>query len=122
MASFGVSLPIARSTNDGFQMIKNFKKLVKQNLKMLLLTAPGERIMEPDFGVGLKNYLFQNFHDGTISEIDAKIKQQIVKYLPVVVIQNISYRQSPTNPNRIDISLQFKIPDIGVSDLLQVTI
>ena len=114
MASFGVSLPIRRSTSDGFEMITRFKHLVKQNLKMILLTAPGERIMEPDFGVGLRNYLFQNYNQ--------KIKEQVLKYLPVILIENISYSQSPTNPNRLNISLKFTIPNIGASDLLQVTI
>ena len=122
MASFGVSLPIRRSTNDGFEMITRFKHLVKQNLKMILLTAPGERIMEPDFGVGLRNFLFQNYNQNTISEIDDKIKDQVARYLPIIVIENISYQQSTTNPNRLNISLKFTIPNIGASDLLQVTI
>ena len=39
---------------------KTVKDNVKQNLKMLLFTAPGERVMLPDYGVGLKNYLFEN--------------------------------------------------------------
>ena len=89
---------------------------------MILLTAPGERIMEPDFGVGLRNFLFQNYNQNTISEIDDKIKDQVARYLPIIVIENISYQQSTTNPNRLNISLKFTIPNIGASDLLQVTI
>tara|TARA_B100000941_G_C28490852_1_gene547858 strand:+ start:1269 stop:1637 length:369 start_codon:yes stop_codon:yes gene_type:complete len=122
MASFGVSLPIRRSTNDGFETITRFKHLIKQNLKMILLTAPGERVMEPDFGVGLRNYLFQNYNQNTISEIDEKIKQQVNTYLPIIIIENISYRQSTTNPNKLNIALKFNIPNIGASDLLQLTI
>ena len=54
MASFGVALPIRRSSNDGFEMLTRFKTLIRQNLKMILLTAPGERIMYPEFGVGMR--------------------------------------------------------------------
>ncbi len=122
MASFGVALPIQRSTTDGFEMITRFKKLIKQNLKMLLLTAPGERVMEPDFGVGIREFLFQNFHDGTYAEIDEKIKRQVNKYLPVIIISGITYRASPTNPNQLNMAITFQIPNIGASDLLQVTI
>ena len=122
MASFSVALPIRRSSNDGFEMITGFNTLIKQNLKMLLLTCPGERIMEPDFGVGMRNYLFKNFNDGTFAEIDHKIKEQVKRYLPVITIIDIFYDQSDINPNRLNVAIKFNIPNLGTSDLLQVTI
>ena len=53
MASFGVALPLSLDTADGFVMLKDIRNLAKQNLKMLILTLPGERVMKPKFGVGL---------------------------------------------------------------------
>ena len=35
------------------------KEQIKSNLINVLLTEPGERVMEPDFGVGLKLLLFE---------------------------------------------------------------
>ena len=60
MSSIGIKLPLAYSSLDGFQMIKTIRQMAKQNFKMLILTNPGERIMEPNFGVGLSRYLFEN--------------------------------------------------------------
>ena len=50
-------LPIALDEVDGIKLIKNFPDLVEQNLKNLILTMPGERIMDPLFGVGLPSTL-----------------------------------------------------------------
>jgi len=122
MASFSVALPLRRDTSDGFVMIKTFPKLIRQNLKMLILTNPGERIMEPDFGVGLRTYLFQNFNEGTYAEIEAKIKEQVAKYLPVVTIIGLGIDTSGQDSNQLKISLKFAIPNIGATDLLQFTI
>ena len=122
MASFGVALPLRRSSSDGFVMIKNIGPLVRQNLKMLILTNPGERIMEPDFGVGIRNFLFQNFHSGTIAEIDSRIREQTKKFLPVITIIGISFDQSMIDSNRLGIAIKFTIPNIGATDLLQITI
>ena len=60
MASYGVMLPLELDDGDGFVMLKKIKNLIRQNLKMILLTDPGERVMEPSFGVGMKRFLFQN--------------------------------------------------------------
>jgi len=122
MSSFSVALPLRRDSNDGFVMNKKFTKLVRQNLKMLLLTVPGERVMDPEFGVGLKTYLFQNFHEGTLAEIDAKVREQAAKYLPVVSIIGLSFDQSRIDTNQLGIAIKFTIPNIGATDLLQITI
>ena len=63
MAKLGVRLPITRNDINGYTMIGDFSTLIKQNLKMLILTDPGERVMIPEFGVGIKSYLFENFSE-----------------------------------------------------------
>jgi hypothetical protein len=103
-------------------MIKKFPTLIRQNLKMLILTNPGERIMEPEFGVGLRTYLFQNFNEGTYAEIESKIRQQVAKYLPVVNIIGLSVDTAGQDSNQLGLSLKFSIPAIGATDLLQFTI
>lgn len=47
-------LPLASDTRFGYTMLVTMKQAIAQNLKCLMLTAPGERIMDPEFGVGLK--------------------------------------------------------------------
>ena len=63
MSSIGVALPLLRSSNDGFEMLKTIKETVKQNLKTIILTNPGERIMDPEFGVGIRRFLFEQVID-----------------------------------------------------------
>ena len=89
MSSLGVALPLELSSIDGFQMIKTVKKLVSQNLKMLILTVPGERVMIPSFGVGVKTYLFANNDENVRGRLSQKIYEQAQKYLPAVKINNI---------------------------------
>ncbi len=39
---------------------------VRQSMKILFLTEPGERIMREDYGCGLNDYLFANINDELI--------------------------------------------------------
>ena len=52
--------PLNIDSKFGYEMLVTIKQTTKQNLKCLLLTAPKERMMDPEFGVGLKKYLFEN--------------------------------------------------------------
>jgi len=121
MSSIGIKLPITYNTGDGFTTIKTIKQMVKQNLKMLILTNPGERVMEPNFGAGIMRYLFLNYSEGANSEIRSKIHEQVKLYLPIVRINNIQIESSP-DTNSIRLVLTYEIPDIAVNDLLEFTI
>tara|TARA_R110002020_G_scaffold67972_1_gene178213 strand:- start:1791 stop:2159 length:369 start_codon:yes stop_codon:yes gene_type:complete len=122
MASYSVALPLELDSGDGFVMIKSLKNLIKQNLKMLLLTDPGERVMEPNFGVGLKTYLFENYGTGVEGAIDSKIREQVNIYLPAITILKIAFGLADPDNNRLAFSVIYSIPNIDANDFLEITI
>jgi uncharacterized protein len=122
MASLAVKLPITKDSTDGFEMIKDFQTLIKQNFKMLLLTHPGERVMEPSFGVGVQKYLFENLSQKTFSDIEAKIIEQVEIYMPVITIREVSFAEDSSSINKLHINIQYSIPTLNVQDLIEFTI
>ena len=122
MSSLAPKLPLTVDSGDGYTAIKNFKALIKQNFKMLILTNPGERVMEPEFGVGIRQFLFENFQSDVYARIDQTIREQVSNYLPVVAITSIEFGTSNIEDNTLAIRLEYRIPDIAVSDLLEFTI
>ena len=122
MASFGVALPLTRNAINGYTTIENFRTLIRQNLKMLILTAPGERVMVPDFGVGLRNYLFQNVGAEVFAQVEAKIREQVKFYMGVITISRIEFDSAGIDRNTLGISIFYSVPNIGITDLLKFTI
>ena len=122
MSSLSVKLPLERDSSDGFQMNKSFISLIRQNFKMLLLTSPGERVMEPDFGVGLKKYLFENFNESTFAQIERNILRQARVYMPAIVIDEIFFSAPDENANALSIQIKYSIPNLNTKDLLEFTI
>jgi len=122
MSSLAVALPLQLNSGTGFNMITNIKKLFQQNLKMLILTNPGERVMDPSFGVGLKRYLFENFGLDTQAQIETKIREQTNIYIPAIRIEDIFFGNTDPDNNYLGIQIRYSIPNIRVSDLLEITI
>jgi len=108
------------SDNSGFHMISSLKGNIKQNLKMLILTSPGERVMDPNFGVGAKRYLFEMAGEEVYAQIDSKIREQVSLYLPYVSIQRVQFSRDSNNGNRINLSITYSVPRISLTDLLNV--
>ena len=122
MASISVALPLTRDSADGFTMNKTLRSTIKQNFKMLILTSPGERIMEPEFGCGLRNFLFQNFDESTFYEIENAIRLQTKAYIPIINIVKIDFGVEQKDQNLLGLTIVYDIPSIASSETLQITI
>ena len=110
------------SDNGGFEMIATLNMMIKQNLKMLILTNPGERVMVPNFGVGIRRYLFEVVSDEVYAEIDSKIKQQVSLYLPYLKITRVQFARDPNNENRINLKIVYSVPRLSLFDELNADI
>jgi phage baseplate assembly protein W len=106
-----------------YNLNTNFEDLARQNLKMLILTIPGERIMDPNFGVGLRRYLFELNGSNTYSAISSKINEQVQRYLNYIQIDDIQF-QIPADlfPHNLSVSISFTILPLQLSTLLQIDV
>ena len=97
MKVYAPKLPLTLDPTDGYRLTKTTRENAQQNLKMLVLTSPGERIWEPDFGVGLLNYLFVLDTQFLQDDIRERIRSQVRRYLPFITILGISFGEEVFN-------------------------
>jgi len=122
MSAISVKLPLHRDTTDGFEMNKSFLSAIRQNFKMLILTNKGERVMEPEFGVGLKTYLFENMTQSIFTKIEREIYSQASIYLPTIKIVQIRFEPGIEEPNALNVKIGYTLPNLNIKDLLEFTI
>jgi len=121
-----VALPLTIDPTFGpYGLNTTYEDLATQNLKMLLLTNPGERIMHPNFGVGLRSYLFEQNTPLTFDDIKRDIQNQCARYLPYIGIDRIQFYTSEVSsnmdPNFMGITVFFTILPLQVSTMLQIS-
>jgi phage baseplate assembly protein W len=104
MAGISIKLPLSLDPDDGYKLNKTLKEVARQNLKMLVLTAPGERIMIPEFGVGIRNYLFENMSSDVFFDLKSEIISQAETYFPYITINSVTFRQE--SPDTQGLSLE----------------
>ena len=133
MSGISPKLPLYIDPVDGIALNKTLKQMTRQNLKMIILTSPGERIMHPKFGVGLRRYLFMNNTQSTLSDINRKIEEQVRTYLPNVRIRSIKFLsengeeirssfEGSSSSNYVKLVLDYEIPSAFVSDTLDIKV
>ena len=94
---------------------------VISNLKNLLLTRKGERLMQPNFGTNIQDSLFQPNTRLLVEELKSSITDDITFWLPYIEIIDIDVIRSTDN-NAINIQLQFRVSDLGANQVINVLV
>ena len=85
LQGYSVSLPLIYDKQDGpYRLNKTLKDVVRQNLKNLILTDPGERIMVPNFGAGIRRLLFEPMNSVVRGKVTSRIISQVSEYMGFV--------------------------------------
>ena len=93
---------------------------IKQNFKTLLLTRPGEKIGEPNFGIGIQNFLFEMNSIEVKQQINSRIRSQVIIYLSSINILNIDISSFENNESGVYVAITYYVPQINQQDRIVV--
>ena len=116
--SIGVSLPFNGPAGP-FNKTYSTKDQIKSNLINLLLTDMGERVFNPEFGIGLKRVIFEGITDDTSTIITDLIISKVSYFIPDVQIVEVIVNPNTDN-NSISVTVNYKLIISGTSDQITV--
>ena len=126
-SGFMVELPLSRSDEDGhYSVLKTITKAIVQDFRTLVLTNPGERVMDANFGVGMRRFLFEQNNEQTLSSIESRIRSQAKTYIPAIRINSINFvrtENSPAvDPNYVGVKIDFTIEPLKARQVLDILV
>ena len=125
----GIDLPFRKGsgTEGWFASTTTTIDAVKNNIRNLLYTNKGERYLQPNIGLNLRNVLFEQFTEDLKLQVENDILDTFEFWLPFVQVRDLQVGMQP-NPNdasknRLDIKVIFNIKkDPGSLESVQVTL
>ena len=117
---FAPTIPLQFDDTYGYENVQSLQELVRFHLTNLILTNPGEKITDSNYGVGIRRYLFENRTSETFSNIRGAIQTQVEKYLTYLTLSKVSVTNSSLNKNLINIKLFYRVNDISETDVLNI--
>lgn len=81
---------------------------VKTSIDNILRTSQGERVMLPEFALGLRDLLFEPITDSLLNKLSNSIKATVEAWDNRVSVEGVGFDSYP-DKNQIDISLTFRI-------------
>src|SRR5216684_696619 len=86
----GWSFPVSLDPVTGDIALAAYARDVKEAIRIILHTAPGERVMRPKFGCGIHGMVFEEISTTTIFALEALIREALLTYEPRIELLGVT--------------------------------
>ncbi len=89
-------------------MVKN-EENIHNSLSVLIATLPGERILQPEYGCDLTDFLFEGIDVSLHKRMADRIEQSIIKFEPRVKVLKIEFEDLLYKEGKIEVQVHYEI-------------
>ena len=113
--SKGIGIQVPFNGTTGLNITYTTKDAIKSNILNFFLTGKKERIMNPIFGAGIREQLFEQITQGTTQNIEDIISFGLSDYFPQVKLNKLNVNASP-DQNIIQVYFSYSIINTNIQD------
>ena len=117
-AAVGISLPFNGPAV--FKSNYQTKDSIKYNLINFFLTNPGERLLNPTFGGGIRNFIFEQIYNDNIEFLLEDISLKVRNYFPNIQIEDLNVSRNENN-NEISINFTYTVINTNIQDEIKIS-
>ena len=82
---------------------------IDSSLRVVLMTAPGERVMRPDFGCGIWDLLFEPINANTLGLMAEAVREAVGRWEPRVVLDDVRVEPDPHSVGQVFIHIDYRV-------------
>ena len=86
-----------------------YEEDIRQSIRIILETSPGERVMRPDFGSGLMAMVFEPVNYTTLALVKQRVEQALVLWEPRIDVHEVKVTANGPVRNRLDIEIDYHV-------------
>jgi uncharacterized protein len=117
----GLSFP-PRVGADGRLAWSSGEENVRESIRVILLTAPGERLMREQFGCGIRQFLFEPNTATTRQLLRERIVQALSRWEPRAAVQEVTVEPVAGEPRLAAVTIQFRLVATQAVESLDLTL
>jgi len=86
-----------------------YEEDIRQAIRIIIFTNRGERVMRPDFGTGLNEFIFANVNTTTMALVETRVRESLITWEPRIEVQEVRVTSDPGERNKLLIDLTYRV-------------
>ena len=95
---------------------------VRQSIRVILSTRPGEQLMHPDFGGGLAQFIAEQNTLATRARMRDRVAESLARWERRVAVERVEVWELPERPSEVRVEVHYRILRTGAGGTLAVSV
>jgi phage baseplate assembly protein W len=105
----GWKFPVGVDPVSGQISMSAYEQDIRESIRIILLTAPGERVMRPDFGCGAHDLVFASISRVTIGLVESRVRECLTKFEPRIEIVSLVVSADNADHGQLIVNLNYRV-------------
>jgi len=95
--------------SDGTLSLAAYEEDVRQAIRIILGTEPGERVMRPTFGAGLRAFVFEPINTSTLSRLESRVRDALITWEPRIDVRSVTVTPDAAQAGRLLVEIEYLV-------------
>ncbi|HKJ69035.1 MAG TPA: GPW/gp25 family protein [bacterium] len=89
--------------------LSEYEEDIQEAIRIILLTSLGERVMRPEFGAGLHDYVFETMSATNIGNIQTAVQDGLIEWEPRIEVLAVNVEPDPGEIGKLLIDIDYRV-------------
>jgi phage baseplate assembly protein W len=105
----GWAMPVALDPRTGRLAVAEYEDDIRQSILIILETAPGERLMRPDFGCGIHELVFGVVDSTMLQRVRSVVSEALREYEPRIDVLDIEADADAAGTGLLTVEIEYRV-------------
>jgi uncharacterized protein len=105
----GWAMPVALDPRTGLVASAAYEEDIRQSIFIILETAPGERVMRPNFGCGIHELVFAAVDSTTLQQIRSTVEEALRRCEARVDVIAVTVDEAATFEGKLLVEIEYRV-------------
>lgn len=94
---------------DGGTSVAQYETDVEQAIRIIIGTDWGERVMRPDFGAGLRSFVFGPLNQTMIQRVRTRVQESLIRWEPRIDVESVTTSVSASERSKLTVVVTYRV-------------
>jgi phage baseplate assembly protein W len=105
----GWAMPVELDPRTGQVAAAEYEEDIRQSIRIILETAPGERVMRPNFGCGIHELVFAALDSTAMQRIRSVVEEALRRCEARIDVLGVTMAESPTEQGKLLVEVEYRV-------------